>query len=126
MAELEAQLEKLQGEPQIQEHAHSITPKIEESDRQESLESIDYHRNGAQDESISADLARDIEGLKMEDDGRVSYHGPTSLFQLPSGIPLENPNPSLSVSNEQNGRKERLINNAWRERAFEQLTTIPV
>lgn len=119
-------MEKLGAEPQAQKREQNRTPKVEETERQESLESIDCHQDGGQDESVSAALARDIEGLKMEDDGRISYHGPTSLFQLPSGLPIENPDPSFSMLNEQNGRKERLINNAWRERAFEQLTTIPV
>lgn len=73
----------------------------------------------------ASDLAGDIEGLKIEEDGRISFHGPTSFFQLPSGLALDNPNPILAEQCA-DGRKERLINNAWRERAFEQLTTIPV
>lgn len=78
-----------------------------------------------EDESSSADLARDFEGLKVEHDGRISFHGPTSLFQLPSGALNEAASTSrLAVQHE--ARKERLINNAWRERAFEQMATMPV
>jgi hypothetical protein len=72
-----------------------------------------------------AELAGDIEGLKIEDDGRISFHGPTSLFQLPSGLGPDQRSPVVAEQGI-DGRKERLINNAWRERAFEQLATIPV
>lgn len=82
-------------------------------------------RIGQHDGTDPSGLAGDIEGLKIEEDGRISFHGPTSLFQLPSGLAPENPNPMLAEQCA-DGRKERLINNAWRERAFEQLTTIPV
>ncbi|KLJ07279.1 hypothetical protein EMPG_17226 [Blastomyces silverae] len=76
-------------------------------------------------EHIAPDLARGIDGLKVGDDGRISLYGPTSLFQLPSGLAPEKTNPLLPAAAELDSRKERLINNAWRERAFEQLTTIP-
>ncbi|OJD14919.1 hypothetical protein AJ78_04778 [Emergomyces pasteurianus Ep9510] len=77
------------------------------------------------DEHGPSNLSRGIEGLKVGEDGRISLYGPTSLFQLPSGIVRENSNQLLPAASELDGRKERLINNAWRERAFEQLTTIP-
>ena len=37
-------------------------------------------------EDEAHDLARDFDGLNVENDGRISFHGPTSLFQLPSGV----------------------------------------
>lgn len=76
-------------------------------------------------EPSGADLSQDFEGLKVEDDGRISYHGQTSLFHLPSGVMNESLAPThLGLGLD--ARKERLINNAWRERAFEQLACIPV
>lgn len=78
-----------------------------------------------EDESSSADLAREFEGLKVEHDGRISFHGPTSLFQLPSGA-LNEAASTSRLAVQQEARKERLINNAWRERAFEQMATMPV
>ena len=71
------------------------------------------------------DLAKEFEGLRVENDGRVSFHGPTSLFQLPSGVTEEQPSTS-SRPKDFGASRERLINNAWRERAFEQLSAIPV
>lgn len=71
------------------------------------------------------ELARDFDGLNVETDGRISFHGPTSLFQLPSGVANESGS-KLHVAQELEARKERLINSAWRERAFEQMATIPV
>ncbi|KAI2924079.1 transcriptional regulator family: Fungal Specific TF [Aspergillus niger] len=70
------------------------------------------------------ELARDFEGLKVEHDGRISFHGPTSLFQLPSGL-LNETSSKSRLAMQLEGRKERLINNAWRERAFEQMATMP-
>ncbi|KAL5338535.1 fungal-specific transcription factor domain-containing protein [Aspergillus crustosus] len=70
------------------------------------------------------DLSREFEGLNVEHDGRISFHGPTSLFQLPSGA--LNPATSGSQFAAQVGeRKERLVKNAWRERAIEQMATMP-
>jgi hypothetical protein len=71
------------------------------------------------------DLTRAFDGLNVENDGRVSFHGPTSLFQLPSGVVSETAN-SSHYAQELEGRKERLVNNAWRERAFEQMAAMPV
>ncbi|EFE38086.1 hypothetical protein TRV_07236 [Trichophyton verrucosum HKI 0517] len=125
---LEAELAKYRNEFQNRnggdtEQQEQQGLKIEESDRPSSIDSLEQHR---EDDKEAVDLlSRDIEGLTVEDDGRISFHGPTSLFQLPSGL-AEAANPALPVDNESDGRKERLINNAWRERAFEQLTTIPV
>lgn len=71
------------------------------------------------------ELARDFDGLNVETDGRISFHGPTSLFQLPSGVVNET-NSNVNVAQELEARKERLINSAWRERAFEQMAAMPV
>lgn len=71
------------------------------------------------------DLAREFDGLKVETDGRISFHGPTSLFQLPSGVVSETAS-TTHVVQELEARKERLINSAWRERAFEQMAAMPV
>ncbi|KAJ5673393.1 hypothetical protein N7507_002520 [Penicillium longicatenatum] len=72
----------------------------------------------------TGDLAREFDGLNVENDGRISFHGPTSLFQLPSGAVNETAS-TLHFAQEIEARKERLINNAWRERAFEQMATMP-
>lgn len=71
------------------------------------------------------ELAREFDGLNVENDGRISFHGPTSLFQLPSGVANETASTS-HFTHELEARKERLINSAWRERAFEQMAAMPV
>lgn len=76
-------------------------------------------------EAEAEDLARAFDGLNVENDGRVSFHGPTSLFHLPSGVANDTTSES-HYAKEVEGRKERLINNAWRERAFEQMASMPV
>ncbi|KAJ5901726.1 hypothetical protein N7495_002254 [Penicillium taxi] len=72
----------------------------------------------------SHDLAREFDGLNVENDGRISFHGPTSLFQLPRVVANEATS-AAHFAQELEARKERLINSAWRERAFEQMATIP-
>lgn len=76
-------------------------------------------------EDDTQDLAREFDGLNVETDGRISFHGPTSLFQLPSGVVSETAS-TTHVVQELEARKERLINSAWRERAFEQMAAMPV
>ncbi|KAF2020853.1 hypothetical protein BU24DRAFT_445995 [Aaosphaeria arxii CBS 175.79] len=73
---------------------------------------------------VGATSARAVDALRVEDDGRLSFHGSTSLFQLPSS--------AKAVANEANqevqelaARKESLVNSAWRERAYEKLADIP-
>ncbi|KAB8071983.1 fungal-specific transcription factor domain-containing protein [Aspergillus leporis] len=122
VAQLEDALTKLRSQQQSAgEVRKASTPS---STGEGSLSPSLRTRIKEEDESSSSDLARDFEGLKVEHDGRISFHGPTSLFQLPSGALNETTSTSrLAVQYEV--RKERLINNAWRERAFEQMATMP-
>ncbi|KAI5306930.1 hypothetical protein KEM56_006393 [Ascosphaera pollenicola] len=133
IAELEATIEKLQGSSNTSSPKEDSEPV--DDDQKETNGSKNSSRskpgnalaltkaitNGKSE--INGDLARNIEGLKIED-GRVSFHGPTSLFQLPSGMTKEQLKEVQSALTN-DGRKERLVNSAWRERAFEQLSSIP-
>ncbi|KAK2732011.1 hypothetical protein FQN55_004272 [Onygenales sp. PD_40] len=126
IAELEAALAKARNDTTNEEEDGPAehAPQVEDIRKsKESARTSPQNLSGS-DAEVSLELARDIEGLKVGDDGRISFHGPTSLFQLPSGLAREQSSPLPAVS-ELEGRKERLINNAWRERAFEQLATIP-
>ncbi|RDW90211.1 putative C6 transcription factor [Aspergillus mulundensis] len=99
------------------------TPSSAASTNEASLKSTVSNRKDDEADD-DQDLSRDFEGLKVEHDGRVSFHGPTSLFQLPSGAL----NPAISnsqLAEQAVNRKERLVNNAWRERAIEQMATMP-
>jgi hypothetical protein len=88
--------------------------------------------NNAPDNQIStqetiacAGPSRAIENLRVEEDGRVSFHGSTSLFQLPGSIrahTAEHTQPDQEMA----AKKESLVNSAWRERAFEKLADTPV
>ncbi|KAI1920821.1 hypothetical protein LOZ58_006470 [Ophidiomyces ophidiicola] len=123
IVDLERELAKLRNEPR-ERNGSKQKLKTEDVETKVPLERLTRHASETKDETDPLDLSQDIEGLKMEDDGRISFHGPTSLFQLPSGAPRENLGPTQAHQG-LDGRKERLINNAWRERAFEQLATIP-
>ncbi|KAK2762242.1 hypothetical protein FQN54_001252 [Arachnomyces sp. PD_36] len=122
VAELEATVAQLRNPQCVKSEGKSGSEEPPPTSFAEAPEpSPEADKSGEQPET---ELSRDFEGLKVEDDGRVSYHGQTSLFHLPSGVMNENLAPThLGLGLD--ARKERLINNAWRERAFEQLACIP-
>ncbi|EFY88463.1 C6 transcription factor, putative [Metarhizium acridum CQMa 102] len=74
-------------------------------------------------------IGRSFRSLKIDDKGSITYHGATSFFNLPSDRtgpgPSDMPflNPSSSDTDLQ--RRERLIHNAWHQRAMENLNEIP-
>lgn len=118
MAQLEDALSKLKNQ-----HADVDARKV--SSPASVAESSSSAGRKIKVEDEAHDLARDFDGLNVENDGRISFHGPTSLFQLPSGLVNETASTS-HFAQELEARKERLINSAWRERAFEQMATMPV
>jgi hypothetical protein len=121
VTELEDALAKLRNQqpPETTEGTPSSVASTEASSS--------YKPSSRKDEEPGQDqdLARDFEGLNVEHDGRISFHGPTSLFQLPSGA-LNSAASSSQLAMQAGERKERLIKNAWRERAIEQMATMPV
>ncbi|KAJ4329166.1 hypothetical protein N0V84_000291 [Fusarium piperis] len=69
-------------------------------------------------------MTRSFMGLKIDDKGGITYHGATSLFNLPSD-PHKHKADSLSSIDSDAHRRERLVNNAWHQRAMENLSDIP-
>lgn len=119
VAQLEDALSKLRGQQVDVEARKGSSP----ASVAESSSSAGRRIKTEHDEGL--DLAREFDGLNVENDGRISFHGPTSLFQLPSGVVNETASTS-HFAQELEARKERLINSAWRERAFEQMAAMPV
>ncbi|KHN93974.1 Zn(2)-C6 fungal-type DNA-binding domain protein [Metarhizium album ARSEF 1941] len=74
-------------------------------------------------------ICRRFKSLKIDEKGSITYHGATSFFNLPSDLtgtgvsdtPILNP----SSSDTDLQRRERLIHNAWHQRAMENLSEIP-
>lgn len=68
-------------------------------------------------------------GLKVDAKGAVTYHGATSFFQLPTsdlnGASSAQERGALMLD-EGNQRKEKLVNNAWHQRALEAFQDTPV
>jgi hypothetical protein len=62
----------------------------------------------------------------VDENGRKSLHGSTSLFEVPAKS--QNSASARAGAHEQElaAKKASLLNNAWRERAFERLADIPV
>lgn len=119
MGQLEDALFKLRGQQaEMEAYKGSSPASVAES-------SSSAGRRIKTETDDTQDLAREFDGLNVENDGRISFHGPTSLFQLPSGVANETTSTS-HFAQEIEARKERLINSAWRERAFEQMAAMPV
>jgi hypothetical protein len=71
-----------------------------------------------------------IKGLKVDEKGAVTYHGATSFFQLPitdlnEALPAQNGCFSETLD-DGNRRKEKLVHNAWQQRALEGFLETPV
>jgi hypothetical protein len=64
------------------------------------------------------------DAAKNKDD-HVAFHGSTSLFQLPGSVRARVTDKDAEQQ-EDGSKRESLLNNAWRERAFEKLATTPV
>ncbi|KAL2759778.1 hypothetical protein ACRALDRAFT_2023901 [Sodiomyces alcalophilus JCM 7366] len=70
-------------------------------------------------------VSESFQGLTVDEKGSITYHGATSFFQLPDDRP-----PGFrglaSSSSEASQRRERLVANAWQQRALENSSDIPV
>ena len=80
-------------------------------------------------------LSGSYDGLKVDEKGVITYHGATSFFQAIAGDPAkghekdehdEHDEAGSSRSAQDMDRRQRLVNNAWHQRALECLTNIPV
>lgn len=69
-------------------------------------------------------ITRSFMGLKIDEKGGITYHGATSLFHLPSDRD-KNKTDSVSSIDSDAHRRERLVTNAWHQRAMENLSDIP-
>ena len=69
-----------------------------------------------------------FDGLKRDEKGGITYHGATSFFQLPA--PASFGDGGLRLDSELAGwggeRKDRLVSNAWQQRAMETFSETPV
>lgn len=82
-------------------------------------------------DAVDESLAGSFTGLKIDDKGVITYHGTTSFFQLPRETELNTTPSSSSQSPPTFGeadldRRERLVTNAWQQRALEGLSDTPV
>uniref|UniRef100_A0A8H7N845 Zn(2)-C6 fungal-type domain-containing protein n=1 Tax=Bionectria ochroleuca TaxID=29856 RepID=A0A8H7N845_BIOOC len=69
-------------------------------------------------------MTRKFRGLKLDERGGVTYHGATSFFHLPSERSTPGNN-FLPLTEAPDQRRERLVTNAWQQRALENLSDIP-
>ncbi|GJN70202.1 hypothetical protein PLICBS_004255 [Purpureocillium lilacinum] len=112
--ELEDQLASVAKSPaSAAASSHSSPPVGTAHDASASARGLDEHG-----------VTRGFRGLKIDDRGGITYHGTTSFFNLPSDrLPVGSDYMATNDSNIQ--RRERLVNNAWHQRALENLSDIP-
>ncbi|RDA88325.1 hypothetical protein CP532_5545 [Ophiocordyceps camponoti-leonardi (nom. inval.)] len=104
--ELEDQLAGLARSPAPTSNSSQASPPLAESH-----------------DSPSPGIARSFRGLKIDDRGSITYHGTTSFFNLPSDRPPASD--LLAPAETDLRRRERLVNNAWQQRALENMSEIP-
>jgi hypothetical protein len=63
---------------------------------------------------------------ESDNDKDVAFHGSTSLFQLPGSVRARMTDKEAEKQQEDVLKRESLLNNAWRERAYEKLAVTPV
>ena len=109
--ELEAELAIARGQrtPRATEHssAHSIR-----------------HSAAGGDSSLGG--GESFKGVKVDNQGGITYHGTTSFFQLPNERARGSREYPSSLSNQAVQRRERLVANAWHQRVLENYSDIPV
>lgn len=79
----------------------------------------------ASETSGSYSLARPFEPAGAPANAKVSFMESTSLFRLPGSLQVQVPENDVT-DEDVHAEKERLVNSAWRERAFEKLADTPV
>lgn len=119
--ELEAQLAAAKAHGHgPSEPSRTSSPSIGPSAGQSPM--TDSHHFESQDEES---VSESFKGLKVDDKGAITYHGSTSFFQLPGDRP-SGARDQQSTSNQAMQRRERLVANAWQQRALENMSDIPV
>ena len=79
----------------------------------------------ALDSPLSQGPSSIAESTRVTRVGGVSFSESTSLFQLPGSLQIHALE-STQTDQDVDARRERLVNSAWRERAFEKLADTPV
>lgn len=114
--ELEDQLASAKSAPPSIAASNHSSPGVFNGD------STSHNRNSAHADDHG--MTRSFMGLKIDDKGGITYHGPTSLFHLPSDRDTTQNDLLCSVDTDAH-RRERLVTNAWHQRAMENLSDIP-
>lgn len=119
--DLEDQLAKAQQTPQSATSAN--TPQ-NVSGAQSLSSSVGSHLGYETGEGLTGTFR----GLKLDERGVLTYHGATSFFHLPSEYAGQDSDMQNAAHPDDplHGRRERLVNNAWQQRALEDLSEIPV
>jgi hypothetical protein len=78
------------------------------------------------EQSTSATSTLGPENSESKNEQKVVFHGSTSLFQLPGSVRTRTTNEETEKQQEDVLKRESLLNNAWRERAYEKLAVTPV
>lgn len=95
------------------------------------IRSASGEAEGSTTDSLENNIAGRFGGLKLDDKGIVTYHGSTSFFQdstdqfIQEFYPL-NRTPNSESLAEGSEVRDRLVSNAWEQRALETLSGIPV
>lgn len=121
---LEKRIAELEAALNQHELGRPSSPLIENNAQSTASSNSSSSHQTAQKERTS------FEGLKCDGMGTITFHGPTSFFQLPSHNPpdetLTQSSSSEDTAEARGDRRERLVANAWEQRVLETLAETPV
>ncbi|KAK8045453.1 C6 transcription factor [Apiospora rasikravindrae] len=128
---LEQRIKELEGEVQRLKGAHGSEAEAQTPETPEDA-SISESTSRQPTDQPKQRLSGSYDGLKVDEKGVITYHGATSFFQAISGNPSKVPEneeqdeAGSSRSAQDLDRRQRLVTNAWHQRALECFTNIPV
>ncbi|KAK7943933.1 uncharacterized protein PG986_013046 [Apiospora aurea] len=127
---LEQRIKELESEVQRLKGAHGSEAEAQTPETPEDA-SVSDSTSRQPTEQLKQRLSGSYDGLKVDEKGVITYHGATSFFQAISGNPPKGPEneeqdeAGSSRSAQDMDRRQRLVNNAWHQRALECFTNIP-
>ncbi|KAK6821852.1 fungal-specific transcription factor domain-containing protein [Apiospora arundinis] len=127
---LEQRIKELESEVQRLKGTHGNEAEAQTPETPEDA-SVSESSSRQPTDQLKQRLSGSYDGLKVDEKGVITYHGATSFFQAISGNPSKGPEneehdeANSSKSAQDMDRRQRLVNNAWHQRALEHFTNIP-
>jgi hypothetical protein len=132
VSELEAEVKALRSQL-LREQQQNQQDLQDQQDQQQQTNAPSSSETGRQQQDEVFNVSRQFEGLKVDDQGVPTYHGPTSFFHFLGSTSDERQDSESSRTgnislgwDEGDESRQKLVMNAWQQRAQEDLSQTPV